>query len=183
MAINLTKGSGINLEKQLEELMFTVSWDTNIDVDIHCLVLTDGKGACDEDFVFYNNLNHPSGAINHSGDIKDGSHAIGVDDEYITIHLKDIPSTKNELIFSASIHNVELHGLHFGKVGNSKAKIIDKATNTVLAEFQLDKDLLGEHTAELARVVKTNGVWRFENLSKPAMSLTNLLVSKGFSVA
>ena len=83
MAINLTKGSGINLEKQLEELMFTVSWDTNIDVDIHCLVLTDGKGACDEDFVFYNNLQHPSGAINHSGDIRDGSHAM----DYTSVRL------------------------------------------------------------------------------------------------
>ena len=180
MAINLDKGNGINLEKGLEELLFTVSWDTNFDVDIHAMVLTDGKGACDEDFVFYNNLTHPSQAIKHSGDIRDGSHATGVDDEFVTINLKDIPSTKNEIVFSASIHNAELHGLHFGKVGNSKAKVIDKATNTVLAEFRLDRDLLGEHTAELARVVKTNGNWRFENLSKPAISLMGLLTSKGF---
>lgn len=183
MAINLEKNQGINLEKQLEELVFTVSWDTNFDVDIHCLVLTDGKGACDEDFVFYNNLIHPSQAIKHSGDIRDGSHAMGVDDEFVTIHLKDIPSSKNEIVFSASIHNAELHGLHFGKVGNSKAKIIDKATNTVLAEFRLDQDLLGEHTAELGRVVKVNGNWRFENLSKPAISLTSLLTTRGFNVA
>ena len=180
MAINLDKGNGINLEKGLEELLFTVSWYTNFDVDIHAMVLTDGKGACDEDFVFHNNLTHPSPAIKHSGDIRDGSHATGVDDEFVTINLKDIPSTKNEIVFSASIHNAELHGLHFGKVGNSKAKVIDKATNTVLAEFRLDRDLLGEHTAELARVVKTNGNWRFENLSKPAISLMSLLTSKGF---
>ena len=134
MAINLDKGNGINLEKGLEELLFTVSWDTNFDVDIHAMVLTDGKGACDEDFVFYNNLTHPSQAIKHSGDIRDGSHATGVDDEFVTINLKDIPSTKNEIVFSASIHNAELNGINFGKVGNSKAKLIDKATNTVIEE-------------------------------------------------
>ncbi len=183
MAINLEKGKGINLNKGLEELIFTCSWDTKHDVDIHCFVLTNGKGSCDEDFVFYNNLNHPTGAVVHSGDIRDGSKAIGVDDEFITITLKDLPTNKDELVFSASINNAEVHGLHFGKVGNSTAKIIDKATNTVLAQFQLDKDLMGEHVAELARVVKTNGAWRFENLSKPAMSLEGLLTTKGFNVA
>lgn len=180
MAINLNKGQGINLEKQLERLLFTVSWDTNVDVDIHAMILTDGKGTCDEDFVFYNNLVHPSQSVKHSGDIRDGSHAKGIDDEFININLKEVPSTKNEIVLTASIHNAELHGLHFGKVGNSKAKIINEANNEVLAEFRLDHDLLGEHTAELARIVKTNGIWRFENVSKPAMSLMSLLTSKGF---
>ena len=50
----------------------------------------------------------------------------------------------------------------------------------MLATFNLDRDLLGEHTAELARLVKVNGIWKFENVSKPAMSLEGLLVSKGF---
>lgn len=180
MAINLAKGNGINLDKGLEDLLFTVSWDTSIDVDIHAMVLTDGRGACDEDFVFYGNLTHPSQAIKHSGDVKDGSRATGIDDEFIAVHLKDIPEGKNEIILSASIHNASTHGLHFGKVGRSIAKVIDKATNTVLAEFRLDKDLLGEHTAELARLIKANGAWRYENVSKPAMSLESLLTSKGF---
>ena len=180
MAINLQKSQGISLDKGLKDVMFTVSWDSNVDVDIHAMVLTDGRGVCDEDFVFYGNLNHPSGAINHSGDIRDGSHAVVVDDEYITISLDQVPSTKTEIVLSASIHNANLHGLHFGKVAGAVAKIIDKATNEVLATFNLDRDLLGEHTAELARLVKANGTWKFENVSKPAMSLESLLVSKGF---
>ena len=180
MAINLQKGAGISLDKGLKDVLFTVSWDSNVDVDIHALVLTGGRGACDEDFVFYGNLQHPSGAIKHSGDVLNGSYAIGVDDEYITVTLDQVPATKDEILLTASIYNANLHGLHFGKVAGAVAKIIDKATNEVLATFNLDRDLLGEHTAELARLVKVNGVWKFENVSKPAMSLESLLVSKGF---
>lgn len=180
MAINLQKSQGISLDKGLKDVVFTVSWDSNVDVDIHAMVLTDGRGVCDEDFVFYGNLTHPSGAIKHSGDVLNGSYAVGVDDEYITISLDQVPSTKTEIVLSASIYNANLHGLHFGKVAGAVAKIIDKATNEVLATFSLDRDLLGEHTAELARLVKTNGTWKFENVSKPAMSLESLLVSKGF---
>ena len=179
MAINLQKSQVISLDKGLKEVVFTVSWDSNVDVDIHAMVLTGGRGACDEDFVFYGNLQHPSGAIKHSGDIRDGSHAIGVDDEYITVTLDQVPATKDEILLTASIYNANLHGLHFGKVAGAVAKIIDKATNEVLATFNLDRDLLGEHTAELARLVKVNGVWKFENVSKPAMSLEGLLASKG----
>lgn len=180
MAINLQKSQGISLDKGLREVLFTVSWDSKIDVDIHCMALQNGQGTCDEDFVFYGNKHHPSGAIYHSGDVTDGSIATGIDDEFITIKLNKVPATKDEILLTASIYNANLHGLHFGKVPNAVAKIIDKTTNEALATFHLDRDLLGEHTAELARLVKVNNTWRFENVSKPAMSVEGLLMSRNF---
>ena len=56
--------------------------------------------------------------------------------------------------------------------------IVDLDTNRVLASFQLDKDLIGQTTCELARLVHDNGAWRFENLSHPVMSLTGALTSR-----
>lgn len=180
MAINLEKGNGICLDKGLSRVAFTVSWDTNEDVDISAMLLENGRGKRDVDFVFFNNLQHESGAVKHSGDIRDGAHALGVDDEVIDIYLNKVPANITEIVLVADIYNGASKGLHFGKITNSTAKIVDLDTNRVLASFQLDKDLIGQTTCELARVVRDNGAWKFENLSHPVMSLTGALTSRGF---
>lgn len=182
MAISLKKNSGINLEKGLKNLILTVSWDTKMDIDIHALLLTDGRAGEDEDFIFYGNLEHPSGAVIHSGDIKDGSKAVGVDDEFITINLDELPPVKNQLLLSASIHNAVNRGHHFGKATNAVCKLIDKDTNEVLVEYALDQDLIGEHCAKIAKLTKEGSVWRFTALGESVPSLERLLLDSGLEV-
>nr|DAV25054.1 MAG TPA: TerD-like protein [Caudoviricetes sp.] len=182
MAISLKKNSGINLEKGLKNLILTVSWDTKMDIDIHALLLTDGRAGEDDDFIFYGNLEHPSGAIIHSGDVKDGSRATGVDDEYITIVMDEIPPIKNQILLSASIHNAVNRGQHFGKATDAVCKLIDKDTNEVLVQYALDQDLIGEHCAKIAQLTKEGSVWRFTALGQPMPSLERILLDAGLEV-
>lgn len=182
MAISLKKNTGINLEKGLKNLILTVSWDTKMDIDIHALLLTDGRAGEDADFIFYGNLEHPSGAVVHSGDIKDGSKTTGVDDEYITIKLDEIPPVKNEIILSASIHNAVNRGHHFGKATNAVCKLIDTDTNEIKVEYALDQDLIGEHCAKIAKLTKEGAIWRFTALGESVPSLERLLLDAGLEV-
>ena len=79
-----------------------IGWDINafdtggdFDLDAAAFCLTDsGKVSDQKDFVFYGNLTHPSGAIQHMGDNLTG--AGDGDDEQIKIDLSKIPANINK---------------------------------------------------------------------------------------
>ena len=79
MAVNLTKGQKVDLTKSnpgLSKIVVGLGWDTNkydggsdFDLDAAAFLLNaEGKVASDADFVFYSNLKHSSGAVEHLGD-------------------------------------------------------------------------------------------------------------------
>lgn len=83
MSINLKKGQKINLTKDnpgLNKAIIGLGWDTNkysggyeFDLDASAfLVGNNGKVNDDLNFVFYNNLQDPSGAVVHTGDNRTG---------------------------------------------------------------------------------------------------------------
>ena len=79
MAISLRKGQKVDLTKDnpsLKHLIVGLGWDTNkydggfdFDLDASAFLLgADGKVTSDSDFVFFNNLRHSSGSVQHMGD-------------------------------------------------------------------------------------------------------------------
>lgn len=178
MAIKLEKRQGINLEKGLNKLKFTVSWNTSDDLDIQCLILKDGMATRDEDFVFYGNRVHPSGGARLLKDCKDGSKTTG-DDETIEVTLDNLEPEKNEVWFTASIYNALEKGKHFGNVGTVTCSLIDCTNNEVLIIYEVDKDLFGEISGKLCKVFKTENRWRFETMGMPVDGLENLLSEVG----
>ena len=100
MGVNLTKGQKVSLNKNnpgLKDMVVGLGWDVNrydtggaFDLDAAAFLLTEnGKISRTEDFIFYGNLEHPSGAVKHLGDnltgVGDG------DDEQIVIDLSLVP--------------------------------------------------------------------------------------------
>ena len=64
--------------------------------------VTNGRVTSDTDFVFYNNLRHPSGAVTHIGDNLTG---VGAgDDEQIKVSLDQVPSQIERISFTVTIH-------------------------------------------------------------------------------
>ena len=61
-----------------------------------------GKVEDDKDFVFYNNLKHPSNSVAHLGDNLTG--AGEGDDEQITIDLGTVPQKIQKISFTVTIH-------------------------------------------------------------------------------
>ena len=79
MPVNLQKGQKVSLTKGnpgLKNVMVGLGWDVNqfdtgadFDLDTAAFLLTDsGKVADSGDFVFYGNLKHASGSVQHMGD-------------------------------------------------------------------------------------------------------------------
>ncbi|MDD3569773.1 MAG: TerD family protein, partial [Lachnospiraceae bacterium] len=79
MPISLQKGQKVSLTKGnpgLQKLVVGIGWDINrfdtggdFDLDSAAFLITEnGKVSKQEDFVFFGNLVHPSGSVQHLGD-------------------------------------------------------------------------------------------------------------------
>ena len=109
MPVNLQKGQKVSLTKGnpgLKNILVGLGWDTNkydggFDFDLDAAVFLlgeDGKVPTSDEFVFYGNRVHKSGAVEHLGDnltgVGDG------DDEQITVDLSKVPSNVQRIAFT-----------------------------------------------------------------------------------
>ena len=112
--INLSKGQKVSLDSGIKFAKAGLGWDVNsfdngseFDLDASVFMLGPGdKLQKDEDFIFYNNQKHASGAVTHSGDNRTG--AGEGDDESIYIDFTKVPSNIEKLAF-VKCHYETLH--------------------------------------------------------------------------
>ena len=114
---------------------FKVDYGQNLWYDFG---LGEVKVSDQKDFVFYGNLTHPSGAIQHMGDNLTG--AGDGDDEQIKIDLSKIPANITKIAFTVTIYEAEERRQNFGQVSNAYCRIVDESTNTELIRFDLGED-------------------------------------------
>ncbi|MCD0479804.1 TerD family protein [Chryseobacterium sp. LC2016-29] len=167
MAINLQKGQKIELG--LTKMTIGLGWDPNegtghaFDLDASAIMIdSDRKLVGDEYFVFYNNLNSPDGALQHTGDDPDGKSSDGDDDEAIVIDLEKVDPRVEEILFVVTIEDFERRKQNFGMVRNSYIRVVDNHGNQEIAKYELDEDFSIETGVEFGRLYKRNGSWKFE---------------------
>ncbi|WP_412469330.1 TerD family protein [Pedobacter sp. KLB.chiD] len=166
MAINLQKGQRENIDAP--KFTIGLGWDTNssstgsaFDLDASVFILNDQKKLIsDENFVFYNNLVSPDGAVEHTGDNLTGDG--DGDDEQIKIDLTKADSKVNEMCIVVTIHEAESRRQNFGQVRNSFIRIFDAVTNEVILKYELEEDFSIETAVEFGRIYKREGKWKFE---------------------
>ena len=166
MAINLQKGQRENIDAP--KFTIGLGWDTNssstgsaFDLDASIFLLNDQKKlVSDENFVFYNNLISPDGAVEHTGDNLTGDG--DGDDEQIKVDLTKADSKVNEICVVVTIHEAESRRQNFGQVRNSFVRIFDATTNEVLLKYELEEDFSIETAVEFGRIYKRDGKWKFE---------------------
>ena len=145
MPISLKKGQKVSLTKGnpgLKNVVVGLGWDTNaydtgsdFDLDAAAFCLTDsGKVASQNDFVFFGNLSHPSGAITHLGDNLTG--AGDGDDEQIKIDLSKVPAEITKIAFTVTIYEAEARRQNFGQVSNAFVRIFDENTGEELLRYE-----------------------------------------------
>ena len=170
MPISLKKGQKVSLTKGnpgLKNVVVGLGWDTNaydtgsdFDLDAAAFCLTDsGKVASQNDFVFFGNLSHPSGAITHLGDNLTG--AGDGDDEQIKIDLSKVPAEITKIAFTVTIYEAEARRQNFGQVSNAYIRIVDEVTNTEIIRFDLGEDFSIETAVVVGELYKHNGEWKF----------------------
>lgn len=170
MGINLQKGQRVDLTKGnagLNKLVVGLGWDTNkydggdaFDLDAAAFLLGEnGKVVKDADFVFYNNLRHESGAVEHQGDNLTGEGE--GDDEQIKLELSRVPAVYQKIAFTVTIHDAESRKQNFGQVQNAFIRIVNEADGQELLRFDLGEDFSVETAVIFAEVYRHAAEWKF----------------------
>ena len=170
MGINLSKGQKVSLTKDnpgLKKVVVGLGWDINafdtggdFDLDAAAFCLTEsGKVSRQEDFVFYGNLKHPSGGIEHLGDNLTG--AGDGDDEQIRIDLSRVPENIVKIAFTATIYDAETRRQNFGQVNNAFIRIYNEETGEEMLKYDLGEDFSVETAAVFGELYRHNGEWKF----------------------
>ena len=173
MAITLSKGQKVSLTKGnpgLKHIVVGLGWDTNkydggfdFDLDSAAFLLDEnGKVNADTDFVFYNNLKHSSGAVEHLGDNLTGEG--DGDDEQVKVDLSLVPQNISKIAFTVTIHEALVRRQNFGQVSNSYVRVIDEDTNQELLNYELGEDFSIETAIVVCEIYRHNGEWKFNAL-------------------
>ena len=170
MPISLQKGQKVSLTKGnpgLKKVVVGLGWDVNqfdtggdFDLDAAAFMLGDsGKVAKAEDFVFYGNLTHPSGSVQHMGDNLTGEG--DGDDEQIKIDLTQVPANVTKIAFTATIYEPEQRRQNFGQVSNAFIRIYNEETGEEMLRYDLGEDFSIETAVVFGELYKNNNEWKF----------------------
>jgi len=118
-----------------------------------------GKCPTEKEFVFYGNLEHPSGALKHMGDNLTG--AGEGDDEQIEVDLSKIPANVSKIAFTVTIYDAEVRRQNFGQVSNAFIRIVDEVTGQELIRYDLGEDFSIETALVVGELYKNNNEWKF----------------------
>ena len=170
MPINLTKGQKVDLTKGhpgLKNIMIGLGWDVNafdsganFDLDASVFMVGEnGKCPTDQEFIFYGNLKHKSGSVEHMGDNLTGEG--DGDDEQIKIDLSKIPENIARVAFTVTIYDAENRRQNFGQVSNAYIRIVDTVTNQEIIRYDLGEDFSIETAVVVGEIYRINGEWKF----------------------
>ena len=170
MPINLSKGQKVDLTKgnaSLKHIMVGLGWDVNafdsgadFDLDASAFMCgANGKCPTEKEFVFYGNLEHPSGAVKHQGDNLTGEGE--GDDEQIFVDLKAIPENIDKIAFTVTIYEAQERRQNFGQVSNAYIRIVDEDTNQEVIRYDLGEDFSIETAIVVGELYRHNGEWKF----------------------
>ena len=194
--IDLTKGGG-----GLSRIMVGLGWDEaqpapqqsgggflglfrsqpqqqtqDIDCDASAILLNgNGKlyGARVNDCcVYYGNLSHFSGAIQHQGDNLTG--AGDGDDEQIMVDLRRVPTDVAKIVFVVNIYDADKRGQHFGMIQNAFIRLVNLTNNSEICRFNLSENYFNMTGLVVGEIYRRNGEWKFNAIGQPVQEASRL---------
>lgn len=172
MAINLSKGQKISLEKEapgLTNVVIGLGWDvkkadtgSDFDLDASVLLLNEaGKLVSDKHLVFYNNTKSPDGSVEHKGDNRTG--AGDGDDEQVSVNLAGVSADVAKILFVVTIHDADARKQNFGQVANSFVRLLDQGGKEI-AKYDLGEDYSTETAMLMAELYRHGSEWKMTAL-------------------
>ena len=173
MSVSLQKGQKISLSKEkagLSSVIIGLGWDeasanlnsknrVSIDCDASALLLKNGRLTDQKDIVYFANLYHASGTVEHMGDNVTG--AGDGDDEQIYVDLDRVPAEYDKIVLVVNIFNAVHKQQHFGMIQNAFIRIVDEKTKQELCKYNLSDDYTGMTAMIFGEVYRYNGEWKF----------------------
>jgi tellurium resistance protein TerZ len=181
MAVNLSKGQKISLEKEAGGALTTVimglGWDVvqkkgflgfgggsaDIDLDASCIMFDENGNPLDA--IWFQQLRSKDGSIQHTGDNLTG--AGEGDDEQIIVDLSRVPANVKSLMFVVN----SFTGQNFSQVQNAFCRIVNQSNGQEIARYNLSAQ--GGHTAQImAKVYRHSGEWKMHAIGETSTGRT-----------
>ena len=173
MPLNLFKGETLNLTREcidLSEIMIGLGWDevkqkrglfyaksAGIDCDLSAFLISNDKPLEIENVVYYANLKHKSGAVEHRGDNLTGR--TERDAEQISVDFKRLPAIFNRIVFAVIIYDADKKQQHFGMMQNAFIRVFDSKKE--ICRYSLSENYDGKTAIIFGDVTKSDDEWRF----------------------
>lgn len=176
MSVRLQKGQKVSLTKEnagLSKVLVGLGWDevqqkrgffnlgkqADIDCDASAIMLRNGKLSGNGDLIYFGNLQHRSGTVQHLGDNLTG--AGDGDDEQIIIDLANMPQEYDKIVIVVNIYEAVLRKQHFGMIRNAFIRLVDGRTNQEMCKYNLTEDYSGMTAMIFGEIYRYNGEWKF----------------------
>lgn len=173
----MAKGANIPVSAQMVRAVLFWSGGAGVpDVDGSALLVgANGKVASDEDMVFYNQPQHPSGSVRQAGSstASPGSTACY---DVMDINLSLVPAEVDRIVLAASAD-----GGTFGEVPDLRLVVSDLASGAEIATFAMTAD--DETAFVTGEFYRRDGAWKFRAVAQGYSSgLAGLATDYGISV-
>lgn len=178
---SVTIGLGWDVMQSKKGLLGTLFGKTDEDYDLDAIAfLLDGRGKVRDlgvnaqgnvtldrsDVVYYNNLQHPSGAIWLTGDNQTGEGE--GDDEQIIVRLNDLPAHYESIVFVVSIYQGKQKGQNFGQVENAFIRAVDAHGKEICRYALSGSTSLSQHCSmTFATMLRNSRGWEFKAIGTP----------------
>ena len=185
MSVNLKKGQKVELRKsnngQLRGVVVGLGWDEaekksggflgglfgstqNIDCDASAFLCQNGHLVDVDDIVYFGNLKHNSGCVNHMCDNLTGEGE--GDDEQILVNLQDMPDKYDKIVIVVNIYKASKRKQHFGMIRNAFIRVFDADTSEELCRYNLSENYDGMTAMVFGELYRHNGVWKFNAIGQ-----------------
>lgn len=187
MSISLQKGQKVSLSKDnagLSKVIIGLGWDEAprakagffapkpqpIDCDASAILLQNGHFVHKDDVVFFGNLRHPSGTVQHLGDNLTGAGA--GDDEQIIVDLASVPAQYDRIVIVVNIYAAQQRNQHFGMIQNAFCRLVDGRNNNEMCKYNLTENYSGMTAMIFGEVYRHNGEWKFNAIGQGTNDLS-----------
>ena len=166
---------GSNIQVVAAAVQLTLRWSHaphSADLDLSALLLhATGKVGVDEDFVFYNQPRHPSGAVEHLARAR-----TGLEFDRIDVELDRVPADVAQVMITASVS-----GATFGQITGLELSLVDTLTGQCLARFPMRGNA---ETAFIGgELYRRAGAWKFRAVGQGySAGLAGLATDFGITV-
>lgn len=181
MSVSLQKGQKVSLSKDnagLANVLVGLGWDEAqpakkglfapkpqaIDCDASAILLQNGKLCSKEDLIYFGNLRHKSGTVQHMGDNLTG--AGDGDDEQILVDLASIPAQYDRIVIVVNIYQAVQRKQHFGMIKNAFIRIVDGRNNQEMCRYNLSDDYSNMTAMIFGEIYRHNGEWKFNAMGQ-----------------
>lgn len=180
MSVSLQKGQKVSLSKEhagLNKIIVGLGWDEvqqktrlfgsrpeAIDCDASAILLKNGKLVDNKDVVYFANLRHKSGTVQHMGDNLTG--AGEGDDEQIIIDLASVPAEYDKIVIVVNIYQAVQRKQHFGMIQNAFIRLVDGRNNNEMCRYNLTENYSGMTAMIFGEVYRYNGEWKFSAMGQ-----------------